>query len=82
MINLYNRELLEASNDPLVTIGSDGKITDVNYAVELLTGYSRDQVIGTDFSDYFTDPGKDPEKAQAGHKEVFRKGFVKDYPLK
>jgi PAS domain S-box-containing protein len=78
LINLYNPELLEASNDPLVTIVSDGKITDVNYAVELVTGYSRDQVIGTDFSDYFTDPGK----AQAGHKEVFRKGFVKDYPLK
>jgi PAS domain S-box-containing protein len=75
--NLYNRELLETSIDPLVTIGSHGKIMDVNDAVELVTGYSRDQVIGTDFSDYFTEP----EKAQAGYKEVFSRGFVKDYPL-
>src|SRR5208283_2687845 len=30
----YNRRLLEASLDPLVTIGTDGKITDVNEATE------------------------------------------------
>lgn len=75
--NLYNRGLLEASIDPLVTIGSEGKIMDVNGAVELVTGYSRDQVIGTDFSDYCTDP----EKARAGYREVFSQGIVKDYPL-
>ena len=35
----YNRRLLEASLDPLVTIGTDGKITDVNEATEAVTGY-------------------------------------------
>ncbi|MDD1775716.1 MAG: PAS domain S-box protein, partial [Methanobacterium sp.] len=75
--NLYLRELIEVSIDPLVTIGPDGNITDVNKAVELATGYSRDQLIGTDFSDYFTDP----DKARAGYMEVFQEGFVKDYPL-
>ena len=30
--NIYNRSLIEASLDPLVTIGPDGKITDVNGA--------------------------------------------------
>jgi two-component system, chemotaxis family, sensor kinase Cph1 len=75
--NRYNRELLEVSIDPLVTIGSDGNITDVNRAVELITGYSREQIIGTDFSNYFTDY----DKAKAGFKEVFRKGFVKNYAL-
>ena len=35
----YNRRLLEASLDPLVTIGPDGKITDVNEATEAATGY-------------------------------------------
>ena len=75
--NRYNRELLEVSIDPLVTIGSDGNITDVNRAVELVTGYSRDKLIGTDFSIYFTDY----DKAKAGYKEVFRKGFVKNYGL-
>ena len=63
--------------DPLVTIGPDGNITDVNKAVEVVTGYSRIQLIGTDFSDYFTDS----DKAKAGYEEVFREGFVKDYPL-
>ena len=75
--NRYNRELLEVSIDPLVTIGPDGNITDVNKAVEEATGYSRIQLIGTDFSNYFTDYNK----AKAGYEEVFRRGFVKDYPL-
>ncbi len=39
--NIYNRSLIEASLDPLVTIGHDGKITDVNEAAEQVTGYSR-----------------------------------------
>ena len=75
--NAYNRSLLEASLDPLVTIGPDGKITDVNAATEAVTGSARATLIGTDFSDYFTDP----EKARAGYQQVFREGFVRDYPL-
>ena len=76
-ISTYNRSLLEASLDPLVTIGPDGKITDVNAATEAVTGCARAALIGTDFSDYFTDP----EKARAGYQQVFREGFVRDYPL-
>ena len=75
--NLYNRSLIEASLDPLVTIGPDGKITDVNGATEQVTGYSRNDLIGTDFSDYFTEP----EKARAGYQQVFTDGEVRDYPL-
>ncbi len=75
--NAYNRSLLEASLDPLVAIGPDGKITDVNAATEAVTGCGRAALIGTDFSDYFTDP----EKARAGYQQVFREGFVRDYPL-
>ncbi len=75
--NAYNRSLIEASLDPLVTIGPDGKITDVNTATELVTGCERAALIGTDFSDYFTDP----EKARAGYQRVFREGLVRDYPL-
>ena len=73
----YNRSLIEASPDPLVTIGPDGKITDVNTATEAATGLSRGQIIGTDFSDYFTSP----EMARAGYELVFREGSVRDYPL-
>src|SRR5271157_243545 len=75
--NAYNRSLLEASLDPLVTIDPDGKINDVNAATEAVTGCARATLIGTDFSDYFTDP----EKARAGYQQVFREGFVRDYPL-
>jgi PAS domain S-box-containing protein len=60
-----------------VTISAEGKITDVNEATVNVTGYAREQLIGTDFSDYFTEP----EKARAGYQRVFADGFVIDYPL-
>jgi len=75
--NIYNRSLIEASLDPLVTIGYDGKITDVNEATERVTGYLRDELIGTDFTNYFTEP----EKAKKGYQEVFKEGYVFDYAL-
>lgn len=73
----YNRSLIEVCLDPLVTIGSDGKITDVNAATEAATGRSREELIGADFCDYFTDPAQ----ARAGYEQVFREGLVRDYPL-
>ncbi len=73
----YSRSLIEASLDPLVTISAEGKIMDVNKATELVTGVARDQLINSDFADYFTDP----EKARAGYQLVFSKGYVTDYPL-
>ena len=73
----YARSLIEASLDPLVTISPEGKITDVNEATVKVTGLPRDKLIGTDFSDYFTEP----EKAREGYQQVFAKGFVTDYPL-
>jgi PAS domain S-box-containing protein len=77
LANAYNRSLIEASLDPLVTIDSSGKITDVNIATEKVTGRSRDELIGTEFSDYFVDPAK----AKAGYQQVFEEGFVMDYAL-
>jgi PAS domain S-box-containing protein len=73
----YARSLIEASLDPLVTINPDGKITDVNEATAKVTGNIRDKLVGTDFSDYFTEP----DKAREGYQKVFQKGFVTDYPL-
>jgi two-component system CheB/CheR fusion protein len=73
----YSRSLIEASLDPFVTISVDGKITDVNQASILVTGIERDQLIGTSFSNYFTEK----EKAQKGYQQAFEKGFVADYPL-
>jgi PAS domain S-box-containing protein len=76
-VSQYARSLIEASLDPLVTISPDGKITDVNEATIKVTGLSRKNLIGTDFSNYFTEP----EKAREGYQLVFSKGTVTDYPL-
>ncbi len=77
LASAHNRSLLEASLDALVTIGSDGRINDVNSAIETLTGRSRAALIGTDFSECFTEP----EKARAAYREVLREGFVRDRRL-
>ncbi len=73
----YARSLIEASLDPLVTISPGGKITDVNEATVKVTGCNRGELIGTDFSDYFTEP----DLARSGYEQVFSQGFVTDYPL-
>jgi PAS domain S-box-containing protein len=73
----YARNLLEASLDPLATISPGGQITDVNKATETATGVAREQLIGSDFSAYFTDP----EKADEVYRTVLSRGLVTDYPL-
>lgn len=76
-VELYARSLIEASQDPLVTISPEGKITDVNEATIKITGVYRESLIGTDFSDYFTEP----QNAHDGYEQAFKLGFVTDYPL-
>jgi len=73
----YARSLIEASLDPLVTINTAGKITDMNEATANITGISREKLTGTDFFDYFTEP----QKAREVYQEVFAKGSVADSPL-
>jgi len=73
----YNRSLIEASLNPMFTIGRDGVISDVNTATEQATGYPRAELLGTRFSDYFTDTGL----ARTGYELAFAGGSVWDYPL-
>ena len=73
----YNRSLIEASLDPLVTISRGGTITDVNAATEKITGCLRNELIGKDFSEYFTEP----EKARTGYQQAFEQGTVRDLEL-
>jgi PAS domain S-box-containing protein len=73
----YNRSLIEASLDPLVTINTKGQITDMNEATATITGIHRDKLIGTAFCDYFTEP----QKACEVYQQVFAKGSVADSPL-
>ena len=73
----YTLSLIEASLDPLVTINTDGKITDMNEATVRITGIERNKLIGSDFFDYFTEQ----QKAREVYQEVFEKGSVADSPL-
>ncbi|HTM48213.1 MAG TPA: PAS domain S-box protein, partial [Bryobacteraceae bacterium] len=73
----YNRGLIESSVDGLITVDPAGTISDVNERMCLMTGYSRVELIGTPFSDYFTEP----ERASAGVQQTFETGYVTEYAL-
>jgi PAS domain S-box-containing protein len=73
----YTRSLIEASLDPFITISPAGRITDMNEALATATGKLREELIGSDFTQYFTDS----KKAREIYEEVFAKGFVTNYPL-
>ncbi|MEP7194240.1 MAG: PAS domain S-box protein [Actinomycetota bacterium] len=71
------RGMIESSLDSLVAISPEGMITDANEATVKVTGIPRDELIGTAFSDVFTDP----EKANKIYQLVFSQGMAIDYPL-
>jgi PAS domain S-box-containing protein len=73
----YASNLIEASLDPLITIDVEGKITDMNQAKVNITGVERENLIGSNFFDYFTEP----QKARKVYQEVFAKGSIADSPL-
>jgi len=73
----YSRGLIEASVDGLITVDPDGFITDVNDRMCQMSGYTRAELLGTPFIDYFTDPAH----ARAGIKETFERGVVTEYAL-
>jgi PAS domain S-box-containing protein len=73
----YNRGLIEASVDGLITVDPAGVISDVNEQMCRMSGFGREELIGTPFADHFADP----ERATAGVTETFAKGVVTDYVL-
>src|SRR5438445_269358 len=73
----YNRSLIEASADALFAIAPDGIITDVNEEATRLTGYSRQHLVSSRFSEYFTEP----DLATSGVEETFTSGRVLGYEL-
>ncbi len=74
--SLYSRSLIEASLDPLAIINMEGKIMDVNEAMVRTTGVTRNLLIGSELSGYFTDP----EKAFAYYQEAISNGHVSNCP--
>jgi PAS domain S-box-containing protein len=73
----YTRSLIESNIDPLITTDPRGIISDVNQQMELLTGRSRDELIGAPFKNYFTEP----ERAEAAITRVLRESKVTNYEL-
>ena len=73
----YTRSLIESSIDALMTTDPAGIISDVNKQMETLTGCTRDELIGSPFKIYFTDPAR----AEAGISQVLREGRVSNYEL-
>jgi PAS domain S-box-containing protein len=73
----YTRSLIESNIDALMTTDPLGLITDINQQMEELTGYSREELIGTPFKNYFTNP----QCAEEGIKLVLREGKVTNYEL-
>jgi PAS domain S-box-containing protein len=73
----YNRSLIDSSLDLLFVTDPDGKITDANKAAEKATGYLREELIGTDFINYFTDP----EQARKDYQQALRERSVLNWEL-
>jgi PAS domain S-box-containing protein len=73
----YVRSLIEASLDPMITINSAGEITDMNEALEVITGKTREKLIGTHFFEYFTNE----EMARGVYEQVFAEGSIVEAPL-
>jgi PAS domain S-box-containing protein len=73
----YARSLIESNIDALMTTDPLGIITDVNQQMESLTGFTREELIGSPFKNYFTDP----QRAEEGIKSVLSEGKVTNYEL-
>ncbi len=75
--SFFANGLMEASLDPAVNIGTNGKIIDTNQAMADITGTAHQQLIGSDFTGYFTEL----QKAEELYLNIFANGRLSNYPL-
>ncbi len=73
----YTRSLIESNIDPLITTDPYGMISDVNHQMELLTGLTRDELIGAPFKTCFTEP----QRGEEAITRVLQEGKVRNYEL-
>jgi PAS domain S-box-containing protein len=72
-----SRCVIEAVRDPMAITTPDGKITYVNAAMEMATGFGRADLVGTDLAGHFSSP---PE-ARTTQQRALGGGFIPDCPL-
>jgi PAS domain S-box-containing protein len=75
--HFYTRSLIESNIDTLITTDPRGIITDTNRQAEMLTGCTRDELIGSLFKKYFTDSAR----AEACINRVLSEARVANYEL-
>lgn len=73
----YTRSLIESNIDAMMATDPSGIISDVNKQMETLTCCTREELIGTPFKKYFSDP----DRAEAGIKLVLSEKKVRDFEL-
>jgi PAS domain S-box-containing protein len=73
----YTRSLIESNVDALVITDPNGIVSDANKRMAVLTGCTRDELIGSPFKKYFTDP----DRAAACIADALSATQVTDYEL-
>jgi PAS domain-containing protein len=73
----YSSSLIELINDPIFIINKLNLIVNVNQATVNKTELARNKLIGTDITQYFTDP----KKIKKACLEIFKNGFITDLPF-
>ncbi len=73
----YNRGLIESNIDALMTTDPLGIISDVNRQMCQMTRFPREELIGSPFKRYFTDP----KRAEEGIRLVLAEDRVTNYEL-
>jgi PAS domain S-box-containing protein len=73
----YTRSLIESNIDALITTDSRGMISDVNHQMEMLTGRTREELIGAPFKSCFTEP----LRAEDAIARVLHESKVTNYEL-
>ena len=71
----YSRMLTEVNPDLIATFSVEGKILDVNAAVERVTGFTRQKLIGKEYFQFFSDS----EKVKDAHMKVLSQGSAVEY---
>jgi two-component system NtrC family sensor kinase len=76
------RNLIESASDAIVTLDANGRFTTVNHAAEIISGYSREELLGLWFAPLLPDDELPKalshfQKALAGETGLFESQFYK-----